>query len=249
MPIIKNILRRGTAKYQGLDTIDVFREETASVGADLAVSQFFNITSFPSKIPLGNSFFSLEGSDLLKPDVELKTEILDINNYPIFHYPLKKPSSQRRVDVTMEVYPGVTTGVGKLVILGELNPAKVSVPQEFQGLYNVRFIGQIMIDAEIRNVEPIKFFGVPKLTVKESVRPNIIIPATEEVSTNTISGSGTFFGGEGSGLSFSEDGDTGDGLNGGSGGGSESDDDTNSDDIDDIKGGAGGGAPGIGGLS
>ena len=41
MPIIKNILRRGTAKYQGLDTIDVFREETASVGADLAVSQLF----------------------------------------------------------------------------------------------------------------------------------------------------------------------------------------------------------------
>lgn len=149
----------------------------------------------------------------------------------------------------MEVYPGVTTGVGKLVILGELNPAKVSVPQEFQGLYNVRFIGQIMIDAEIRNVEPIKFFGVPKLTVKESVRPNIIIPATEEVSINVISGSGTFFGGEGSGLSFSEDGDTGDGVNGGSGGGSESDDDTNSDDIDDVKGGMGGGATGIGGLS
>ena len=46
-------------------------------------------------------------------------------------------------------------------INNELNPAKVSVPQEFQGLYNVRFIGQIMIDAEIRNVEPIKFFGVP----------------------------------------------------------------------------------------
>ena len=238
MPIIKNILRRGTAKYQGLETIDVLKEETASVGADLAVSQFFNITSFPSKIPLGNSFFSLEGSDLLKPDVELKIEILDVNDYPIFHYPLKKPLSQRRVDVTMEVYPGVTTGVGKIIILGELNPEKVNVPQEFQGLYNVRFIGQIMIDAEIRNTEPIKFFGVPKLTIKEDVRPNIIIPATEAVSFNTISGSGNFFGGDDSGLTLASDGDTGDGLNGGTGGGSESDDDTNSDDIDDIKGGS-----------
>ena len=37
MPIIKNILRRGTAKYQGLETIDVLREETASVGADLSL--------------------------------------------------------------------------------------------------------------------------------------------------------------------------------------------------------------------
>jgi hypothetical protein len=237
MPIIKNILRRGTAKYQGLDTIDVFREETASVGAGLAVSQFFNITNFPSKIPLGNSFFSLEGSDLLKPDIELKTEILDINNYPIFHYPLKKPLGQRQVDVTMEVYPGVTTGVGKIIILGELNPQKVNVPEEFQGLYNVRFVGQIMIDAEIRNTEPIKFFGVPKLTVKESVRPNIIIPATEDVSFNVVSGSGNFFGGEGSGLQSIEDSDTGDGLNGGSGGGTESDDDTRGDDIDDTKGG------------
>jgi len=248
MPIIKNILRRGTAKYQGLETIDVFREETASTGADLAVSQFFNITSFPSKIPLGNSFFSLEGSDLLKPEVELKTEIVDVNNYPIFHYPLKKPITQRRVDVTMEVYPGVTTGVGKLIILGELNPEKVNVPKEFQGLYNVRFIGQIMIDAEIRNTEPINFFGVPKLTVKESVRPNVIIPATEAVSLNTISGSGTFFGGEGSGLESAEDTDTGGGLNG-EGGGSETDDDTFGDDINDVKGAMGGGATGIGGFS
>tara|TARA_Y100001937_G_C7129266_1_gene336425 strand:- start:2873 stop:3592 length:720 start_codon:yes stop_codon:yes gene_type:complete len=236
MPIIKNILRRGVAKFQGLDAIDVFREETASVGSDLAVSQFFNITSFPSKIPLGNSFFSLEGSDLLKPDVELKTEILDVNNFPIFHYAIKKPKTQRRVDVTIEVYPGVSTGVGKLVILGELNPDKVNVPQEFQGLYNVRFVGQIMIDAEIRNTEPIKFFGVPKLTVKESVRPNIIIPATEEVSFNTISGSGTFFGGDNSGLSSTDDADVGGGLNG-EGGGAETDDDTFSDDIDDVKGG------------
>ena len=247
MPIIKNILRRGTAKYQGLDRVDVFREESASVGADLAVSQFFNITNFPTKVPLGNSFFSIEGSDLLKPNVELKTEILDVNDYPVFHYALKKPLSQRQVDITMEVYPGVTTGVGKLIILGELNPEKVNVPADFQGIYNVRFVGQISIDAEIRNTQPIKFFNVPKLTVKESVRPNIIIPAVEEVSFNTISGSGTFFGGDGSGLETAEDTDTGNGLNGGSGGGSESDDDTFGDDIGDVKGGGLG--PGGGGRS
>ena len=246
MPIRQNILRKGKAPKQNLLEFDVFQQETGVLG-DLSTSRFFKISEFPPVLPTGNSSFLIEGSNLLKPEVELKTEIVDINNYPIFHYPLKKPITQRRVDVTMEVYPGVTTGVGKLIILGELNPEKVNVPQEFQGLYNVRFIGQIMIDAEIRNTEPINFFGVPKLTVKESVRPNIIIPATEAVSLNTISGSGTFFGGEGSGLESAEDTDTGGGLNG-EGGGSETDDDTFGDDIGDVKGGMGG-STGIGGFS
>ena len=230
MPIIKNTLRRGQQKYQGLRDFDVFVEETEALGAGLAVSKYFKITNFPTKIPLGNSFFSFEGSDLLKPGVELKTELLDTNGYPIFHYPLRKPITQRQVDVTMELYSGVTSGVGQLVILGELDPTKTNVPVEFQDTYNVRFVGNIVIDTEIPNTEPIRFFNVPRLTVKEDIRPNLILPQSDDDAETSIVGTGTFFGGSKSGLDFSLD-DSDDGVGDGNGGGdSDNDDDLDEDD-------------------
>ena len=228
MPIIKNTLRRGQQKYQGLKDFDVFIEESEALGAGLAVSKYFKITNFPTKVPLGNSFFSFEGSDLLKPGVELKTEIIDVNGYPIFHYPLRKPITQRQVDVTMELYSGVTSGVGQLVILGELDPTKTNVPIEFQDTYNVRFVGNIVIDTEIPNTEPIRFFNVPRLTVKEDIRPNIILPESDDDAETSIVGTGTFFGGSKSGLDFSLE-DSDDGVGDGNGG----DDSDNDDDLDE----------------
>ena len=227
MPIIKNTLRRGQQKYQGLREFDVFVEETDALGAGLAVSKYFKITNFPTKVPLGNSFFSFEGSDLLKPGVELKTEIIDVNGYPIFHYPLRKPITQRQVDVTMELYSGVTSGVGQLIILGELDPSKNNVPAEFQGMYNVRFVGNIVIDIDIPNTEPIRFFNVPKLTVKEDIRPNLILPQSDDDAETSIVGTGTFFGGSKSGLDFAVD-DSDDGV------GNPDDNDGDTDNDDDL---------------
>ena len=43
MPIIKNTLRRGQQKYQGLKDFDVFIEESEALGAGLAVSKYFKI--------------------------------------------------------------------------------------------------------------------------------------------------------------------------------------------------------------
>ena len=129
----------------------------------------------------------------------------------------------------MELYSEVSTGIGELIILGELDPNKVNVPQEFQGMYNVRFIGSIVIDTEIPNTEPIRFFKSPRLTIKEDVRPNIILPAKDEVFETSITGVGTFFGGDGSGLDIADT-DTGD--DGGSGlgtGGGASDNDIDTD--------------------
>ena len=71
MPIRQNILRKGNLK-QNLLEFDVFQEETGVLG-DLSTSRFFKISEFPSVLPTGNSSFLIEGSDLLKPNVELKT--------------------------------------------------------------------------------------------------------------------------------------------------------------------------------
>jgi hypothetical protein len=157
MPIIKNILRKGTARLQNLKDFDVFVDETGVVGS-LASSQYFVISGFPSDLTTGNSSFKIEGSDLLKPGVELKTEILDSQGNPIFHYPIpnynKELPAQR---VGIEVYNDTAKGTGFLYVLGELDPRKVDVPQEFQGIYNVRFTAPITIDTEARNSQPIRF--------------------------------------------------------------------------------------------
>ena len=170
MPIIKNILRKGTARLQNLKDFDVFIEETGVVGS-LASSQYFVISEFPPELTTGNSSFKIEGSDLLKPGVELKTEILDSQGNPIFHYPIpnynKELPAQR---VGIEVYNDVVNGTGFLYVLGELDPKKVDVPQEFQGIYNVRFAAPVVINKDIRNTQPIKFFGDPTISVTENVK-------------------------------------------------------------------------------
>ena len=74
MPIRQNILRKGKAPKQNLLEFDVFQQETGVLG-DLSTSKFFKISEFPPVLPTGNSSFLIEGSDLLKPEIELKTEL------------------------------------------------------------------------------------------------------------------------------------------------------------------------------
>ena len=170
MPIIQNILRKGKAPKQNLREFDVFVDDTGVVGA-LASSKYFVISGFPADLTTGNSSFKIEGSDLLKSGVELKTEILDSQGNPIFHYPIpnyNKDLPAQRVGI--EVYNDTAKGTGFLYVLGELDPTKIDVPQEFQGVYNVRFTAPIVIDTEARNSQPIKFFGDPTISVTENVK-------------------------------------------------------------------------------
>ena len=123
MPIRQNILRKGKAPKQNLLGFDVFQDETGVLG-DLSTSRFFKISEFPSVLPTGNSSFLIEGSDLLKPNVELKTELLILRGNPIFHYAIPnydKELPARRI--TIEIYDDdVVNGIGSFTVLGELDP-------------------------------------------------------------------------------------------------------------------------------
>ena len=225
MPIIKNILRRGIIKLQELERFDVLINEEGVLGENMVISQYFNITDFPAPLTLGNSIFTLEGSDLLKPGVEVKTELLDKNNNPIYHYPVNKPDNQTQTRVAIEAYPGFQTGIGKLVILTELdpnNPENPFIPEEFQDTYNVRFVGTFRLDAAIRNTEEIIFQKSPKLTVREEVRGNVLIPSSDTESIISITGSGTFNGGSVAGFQYES-----------AGTGPEGDDKTDDTDFND----------------
>ena len=190
MPIRQNILRKGKAPKQNLLGFDVLQEETGVLG-DLSTSKFFKISEFPSVLPTGNSSFLIEGSDLLKPNVELKTEILDSQGNSIFHYGI--PNYDRELParrITIEVYDDdVVNGVGSFTILGELDPRKVSIPTAFQDTYNVRFSAPISINKAIKNTRPIRFYGDPTLSVSELVKGVVEKAYTGNQKTATITGS------------------------------------------------------------
>jgi len=186
MPIRQNILRKGKAPRQNLQSFDVHIDESGVVG-DLTVSKFFKISEFPSVLPAGNSSFLIEGSNLLKPDIELKIEILDRENNPIFHYAI--PNYERELPsqrVAIEVYKDdIVDGIGSITILGELDPEENNIPEQFLDTYNVRFTAPININTTIKNTQPIRFFGAPVITVREKVigvkkpvDPNSLIPIT-----------------------------------------------------------------------
>ena len=204
MPIIKNILRKGQANFQNLEALDVLEEERGSLVAGVPNSQFFEISEVPSPIPMGKSYFKIAGSDLLKPEVELRTEILDINNTPIYHFPLFRRPNDKYIRVAMEVYDDIEGGFGKIIVLGELNPQKFNVPTEYQGIYNVRFVGTVSFDKLRPNTQPIEFFKSPRITVTEQIRPNFTITTSRSVS-NTITGSGAYSPGDGASISIPVD--------------------------------------------
>ena len=193
MPIRQNILRKGKAPKQNLLGFDVFQEETGVLG-DLSTSRFFKISEFPSVLPTGNSSFLIEGSDLLKPNVEVKTELLDSAGNPIFHYAIPnydKELPSRRI--TIEVYEDdIINGIGSFTILGELDPQKFEVPTAFQDTYNVRFSAPVSINKKIKNTEPIRFYGDPTIKVSELVKGVIEKVPTGDSSKVSLTGSVEF---------------------------------------------------------
>jgi len=193
MPIRQNILRKGKAPKQNLLSFDVLQEESGVLG-DLTTSRFFKISEFPSVLPSGNSSFLIEGSNLLKPEVELKTELLDAQGNPIFHYAIpnyEKELPARRIAV--EVYDDeVVNGVGSFTILGELNPREFDIPGEFKDTYNVRFTAPVSINREVKNIQPIRFYGDPTLSVSELVKGVIEKVPTGGSTDVSITGSVEF---------------------------------------------------------
>ena len=205
MPNVNNIFRKGKVKKLNLERFDVFLEEEASLGP-LVVSQYFNISRFPTVLPGGNSYFEIEGSKLLKPEVELKTELLDSAGQPIFHYALPKSPKAKKLKVTMQTTSNVVNGVGRLIILGELDPRVIDVPEEFQDTYNVRLTGLVDINTSLPNTENIEFFIPPRMTVAEQVKGEIELPSDVSIMFVTKAGTATM---TGDGIGFTAEADAG----------------------------------------
>ena len=120
---------------QGLKDIDVLIED------DAPVSIYFNIAEVPEVITQGKSSFLIGGSNLLKPEVEIKFEITnDDSGAVIYTAPVPNYLEGTSRTVSIEVYDDVDLfGDATLTVVGELNPLNTNVPTEFLDTYNVRY--------------------------------------------------------------------------------------------------------------
>ena len=176
-----SVIRRFN-RPQGLKDIDVLIED------DAPISIYFNVVEVPEVITQGRSSFLIGGSNLLKPDVEIKLEITnDDSGAVIYSEPVPNylEGTSRRVSV--EVYDDTDLfGDATLSIVGELDPTKTSVPTEFLDSYNVRYTRKIYISSAGVNTQPILFYNQPRMVVNEIVKPYI----TTTVPTGSVTSTG-----------------------------------------------------------
>ena len=184
MPIFQNILRKGRNTFQGLQNFDVL------IDVRNDDNQYFNVSDFPDELTLGNSSFLIEGSELLRDNIELKIEILDSSNNVIFTTPVDEYLEGRARRVSIEAYKETEPGPATLTILGELNPTKVSVPNSFRNTYNIRYTKDFFINTTKLNTRPILFYGQPTVVGEELMRGQVVSNEAVVNSTETVSGTG-----------------------------------------------------------
>ena len=193
-------IQRRTIQKQGLTDYETFIIENSPNDT------YFNVFSVEETIPGGRSTFQLLGSEFLEPDVEIKIELLDVNGNTVYIEPIKYLNDDPSRHIMIEVYPDTPAGVGKLTILGSINRDTQGqmVPDEWKGLYNIKWEKKVNIDPIAKNTQPILFQGqamdvsrntfypLPDIEVSEAIK-GILIPSGS--GGDTYVSQSTFVGG------------------------------------------------------
>ena len=156
-------------RQRDLNLVDVYIEDSD------ATSKYFEVLESPQVLPPGRSSILINGSPFLKKGTEVLAEILDGEGKPIYINAIANliEGTARRIGV--EVYQTTAQGRAVLTILGEIDPAAVDfvIPEEFQGVYNVRFQKTLSVNPNINNTEPIRFLRRPQIAIEEVIMSQI----------------------------------------------------------------------------
>jgi len=145
-------------------------------------SDYFRITELGENLTGGKNGFLIEGSECLKETTDIKIEILDVNGNPVYFEPGQGiPQYYEGLSkvVGIYVYEDTPIGLGKITILGELksyfdkNDAgnKLDIPEEWKGVYNVKWERAININKNLANETRVRFYKRPKISIEEISKP------------------------------------------------------------------------------
>jgi len=188
MAIIKSF-----SPLQNLSNFNVFLEDTDPN------SEYFRITEFQETFTGGKNGFLIEGSEFLKPTTEVKLELLDVEGNPIFFIPGEGiPEYYEGVSklVSVHVYEDTPIGQGKITILGELERyideqgIEREVPDEWKGVYNVKWERTFRVNKNLNNETIVRFVKRPQVQVEEIVKPFFTKEIPQITQTGSASGIG-----------------------------------------------------------
>lgn len=160
-------------------------------------SDYFRITEFKDTFTGGKNGFLIEGSEFLKETTEVKIEVLDVEGNPVYFEPGDgNPEYYEGLSklVAVHVYDDTPIGIGKITILGELKNYVndvgnvVPVPQEWKGVYNVKWEKTFKINKNLPNEDIVRFYKRPIIQIEELVKP--IFTKTVQSATDTVEVSG-----------------------------------------------------------
>ena len=185
MAIIKKF-----SPFQNLSSFQVFINDTTPN------SQYFKITEFGETFTGGKNGFLIEGSEFLKETTEVKIEILDVENVPIYYEPgdgIPEYYEGTSKLVSVHVYDDTPIGTAKITILGELknyvdeNGAVVPVPDEWKGIYNVKWEKTFQVNKNLSNETRVRFYKRPLVSIEELVKPifSKSVPTVTDTGTAT----------------------------------------------------------------
>lgn len=159
-----------TSPFLNLQNFQVFLNDTS------ATSNYFRISELADTFTSGKNGFLIEGSSFLKGDTEIKIEILDVDGNPLFVQAGEGiPEYYEGLSklITAHVYQDTPIGIGKITILGELRTYvdadgfEQPVPDEWVGVYNIKWEKNIKINKNIPNETRVRFIKRPEIDIEE----------------------------------------------------------------------------------
>jgi len=177
---------------QNLDTLDVFTEDPLSGTSN---ARYFDVVNFPEVVSRGKTSFLIGGTPHLKTSTVIKVEVLDSNGEPIYVEPIDASYSEAGYKpISIVSYGGEAQGRCQLIIVAELtqyldeNGNTQPIPEQWQGVYNVRWVQEFFLDSVTHmNTEPIRFYKYPTITAEEMITPYVTISGSIEDATYTSS--------------------------------------------------------------
>ena len=169
MAIIKKF-----SPFQNLSNFSTFVDD------DNPNSEYFKITEFKETFTGGKNGFLIEGCPELKESSEVKIELLDVEGNPIYFEPgdgIPEYYEGTSKLISVHVYEDTPIGLGKITILGELKQYKdsfgalVDIPNEWRGVYNVKWERTFQVNKNLSNETTVRFYKRPSVTITELIKP------------------------------------------------------------------------------
>lgn len=169
MAIIKKF-----SPFQNLSNFSTFVDD------DNPNSEYFKITEFKETFTGGKNGFLIEGCPELKESSEVKIELLDVEGNPIYFEPgdgIPEYYEGTSKLISVHVYEDTPIGLGKITILGELKQYKdsfgalVDIPNEWRGVYNLKWERTFQVNKNLSNETTVRFYKRPSVTITELIKP------------------------------------------------------------------------------